>query len=111
MGDIEPGDDEGVLPLLPQGGQLVPPDLKQLGQGGLLLNGLVISLIRHDLLSFVLQRRPHRWMATTSYSILPAGASTTATSPTALPSRALPKGDSSEMRPFMGSASWEPTTW
>ena len=25
------------------------------------------------------------------------------------PSRALPKGESSEMAPFMGSASWEPT--
>ena len=111
VGDVKLGDGKRILPLLPQGGQLVPPDLEQLGQGGFLLNGLVVGLIRHDLLSFVSRRHPHLWMATTSYSILPAGASTTATSPTALPSRALPKGDSSEMRPFMGSASWEPTTW
>ena len=110
VGNVKLGDDKRILPLLPQGGQLVPPDLEQLGQGGLLLNRLVVGLIRHDLLSFVIQRHPHLWMATTSYSIFPAGASTTATSPTALPSRALPKGDSSEMRPFMGSASWEPTT-
>ena len=30
-------------------------------------------------------------------------------SPVFFPSRAFPKGESSEMAPFMGSASWEPT--
>ena len=30
-------------------------------------------------------------------------------SPSLAPTRALPKGDSSEMAPCMGSASWEPT--
>ena len=39
------------------------------------------------------------------YSMRPAGASTTTWSPSLLPSRALPKGESSEMAPFMGSAS------
>ena len=37
------------------------------------------------------------------------GASTVTSSPAFLPSRARPKGESSEIAPFMGSASWEPT--
>src|SRR2546429_3049467 len=44
-----------------------------------------------------------------SILVEPPGVTTETSSPTCLPSSALPTGDSSEMRPLLGSASAEPT--
>src|SRR5207245_11718359 len=47
--------------------------------------------------------------STISILVEPAGVSTETSSPTRLPSSALPTGDSSEIRPLLGSASADPT--
>src|SRR5713101_1074855 len=44
-----------------------------------------------------------------SILVAPPGVTIETSSPTCLPSSALPTGDSSEMRPLLGSASAEPT--
>ena len=96
----KPGDLEGVMPLSLKGGQLFPADSGLLAQVLLALLGCL--LFSHRL-------SPYRSIFLTVYSMLPRGASTVTVSPSLAPSRALPKGDSSEMTPCMGSASWEPT--
>ena len=53
---------------------------------------------------------PYFSTETTSKLRVPTGASTVTLSPFVLPTMARPKGESSEILPFMGSASWEPTT-
>lgn len=94
---------EGVPPLLLEGGQLLAAYLKYLGK--LLLRGLVSRLLAH--LSLI----PSQAFSTESIVnfIEPAGASIVTVSPTLWPSRPRPIGLSSDMRPDMGLASWEPT--
>ena len=114
------GDLKGIVPALLELTQLVPADLGQLGQVLLLGGGAVLLLVfgqrDHSYLLFpALGRSGSNWGTAQRstfkilYSTGPAGASTTTSSPAFLPSRARPKGESSEMTPFMGSASWEPT--
>ena len=92
----KPGDLEGVMPFGLKGGQLFPADSGLLAQVLLALLGCL--LFSHRL-------SPYRSIFLTVYSMLPRGASTVTVSPSLAPSRALPKGDSSEMTPCMGSAS------
>ena len=112
VGDLIFGDLEGVTPPLLELLQLVPADLKQLGQVLLLRNGVVIliGMYARTPISFspasgvcILTALP-----SAAYTHAAGRASTTTSSPTFSPA-ARPKGESSEMTPFMGSASWEPT--
>ena len=112
---------EGVSPLLLQRGQLVPPYLQDLAQL-LLGSGAQIRIVTHSFLSCKRTRAATRaargninkkaqLFSTDRISNLssPAGASTTTVSPARWPIRPWPSGESSEMRPALGFASWLPT--